>query len=117
MKPTGPIKLVAELLDLPIQDKDGRWCGVVDDVELSGSGGKEARLAALLVGPGAYSGRMPEWLFAISRLVLGDELVRVPIAEVETIGSSVRLKCAATKLKLGSGDEKARAWIPKWGAL
>jgi sporulation protein YlmC with PRC-barrel domain len=117
MNPTSPIKLVAELLDLPIQDKDGRWCGVVDDVELSGSAGKEARLAALLVGPGAYKGRMPEWLFAISRSVLGDQLVRVPIAEVETIGSLVKLKCAAAKLKLGSGDDKARAWIPRHGAL
>jgi sporulation protein YlmC with PRC-barrel domain len=117
MNPTDPIKLVAELLDLPIQDKDGRWCGVVDDVELSGSPGKQARLAALLVGPGAYRGRMPRWLFAISRRVLGDDIVRVPIAEVETIGSSVKLKCAATKLKLGSGDEKARAWVPRWGAL
>jgi sporulation protein YlmC with PRC-barrel domain len=117
MNPTGPIKLVAELLDLPIQDKDGRWCGVVDDVELSGDAGKQARLAALLVGPGAYRGRMPPWLFAISRRVLGDAIVRVPIAEVEAISSSVKLKCAATKLKLGSGDEKARAWIPRWGAL
>ena len=117
MNPTNPIKLVAELLDLPIQDKDGRWCGVVDDVELSGSAGKETRLAALLVGPGAYKGRMPAWLFAISRAILGEGLVRVPIAEVETIGSSVQLKCTAAKLKLGSADEKARRWIPKWGAL
>jgi sporulation protein YlmC with PRC-barrel domain len=117
MNPTDPIKLVAELLDLPIQDKDGRWCGVVDDVELSGTPGKQARLAALLVGPGAYRGRMPRWLFAISRSGLGDDIVRVPIAEVEWIGSSVKLMCAATKLKLGSGDEKARAWVPRWGAL
>ena len=117
MNPTDPIKLVAELLDLPIQDKDGRWCGVVDDVELSGSAGKQSRLAALLVGSGAYRGRMPGWLFAISRALLGDDIVRVPIAEVETISSSVKLKCAAAKLKLGSGDEKARAWIPRGGAL
>ena len=117
MKPSGSIKLVAELLDLPIQDKDGRWCGVVDDVELSGSAGKETRIAALLVGPGAYEGRMPPWLFAISRRVLGDRVVRVPIGEVETIGSRVKLKCAGAKLKLGAGDDKARAWIPRWGAL
>ena len=117
MKPTAPIKLVAELLDLPIEDKDGRWCGVVDDIELSGSAGKEVCIAALLVGPGAYEGRMPPWLFAISRLVLGDRIVRVPIAEVETIASAVKLKCAGAKLKLGAGDEKVRPWIPRWGAL
>ena len=52
MKPGDPIKLVAELLDLPIMDKDGRYCGIVDDVELKGSAGKETRLDSLLVGPG-----------------------------------------------------------------
>ena len=36
MKPSGKLKLVSELLDLPIQDKDGRACGIVDDVELAG---------------------------------------------------------------------------------
>ena len=117
MRPSDPIKLVAELLDLPIQDKDGRWCGVVDDVEISGSAGKEARIAALLVGPGAYEGRMPHWLFAVSRKLIGEGVVRVPIADVETIGSSVQLKCAAAKLKLGAGDDEARRWIPQRGAL
>ena len=117
MKPGDPIKLVAELLDLPIQDKDGRWCGVVDDVEFSGRVGEDVRIAALLVGPGAYDGRMPGWLFAISRVVIGDGMVRVPIAEVETVGSVVKLKCAAAKLKLGAGDDRARHWIPRRGAL
>lgn len=117
MNPSAPIKLVADLLDLPIEDKDGRWCGIVDDLELSGSAGKQLRLAALLVGPGAYRGRLPSWLFAISRRVLGEKVVRVPIAEVKTIGGSVKLKCAAAKLKLGSGDDKARSWIPRKGAL
>jgi sporulation protein YlmC with PRC-barrel domain len=117
MRPTDPIKLVAELLDLPIQDRDGRWCGIVDDVELSGSVGKDARISALLVGSGAYRGRMPRWLFALSRHMIGDGTVRVPIAEVDTIGSSVQLKTAAAKLKLGAGDDKVRPWIPRRWAL
>ena len=33
MTPDGPIKLVSQLLDLPLLDKDKRWCGVVDDIE------------------------------------------------------------------------------------
>ena len=51
MKPGDPIKLVAELLDLPIMDKDGRYCGIVDDVELSGNAGKEMRLTRCWSGP------------------------------------------------------------------
>jgi hypothetical protein len=41
----------------------------------------------------------------------------VPIAEVDTIGSSVQLKTAAAKLKLGAGDDKVRPWIPRRWAL
>ena len=59
MKPDGPIKLVSQLLDLPLCDREGYYCGVVDDVELSGGAGQGAKLEALLVGPGAYRGRMP----------------------------------------------------------
>ena len=65
MKPDGALKLVSELLDLPLIDSDGRYCGIVDDVELSGSAGKELKLKALLVGPGAYAGRLPRWAMAI----------------------------------------------------
>lgn len=117
MRPTDPIKLVSQLLDLPITDCDGKWCGVVDDVEFSGSAGKEARIKALLVGPGAYKGRMPRWLFAATRAVLGDRIVRVPVDRVDSIGSAVELKVTAADLGLNRGDEKVRPWIPRWGAM
>ena len=61
MTPDGRIKLVSELLDLPLLDMEGKYCGVVDDVEFTGGAGKELKLKALLVGPGAYSGRVPAW--------------------------------------------------------
>lgn len=117
MKPDASIKLVSELLDLPILDSEGRWCGVVDDLEFSGSAGKDTRIKALLVGPGAYEGRMPRWLFKASRAILGDSLVRVPIADVDSIGTAVQLKRPAAALSLARGDEKVRPWIPRWGAL
>ena len=117
MKPSAPIKLVAELLDLPIMDKDGRFCGIVDDIELSGSAGKEMRLKALLVGPGAYEGRLPRWVFALTRLIAGDRIVRVPLAEVDHIHTSVHLKCRAESLGLDKVEDKARRWIPKAGAM
>jgi hypothetical protein len=112
-----PVKLVSQLLDLPIIDKHERWCGIVDDVELSGAPGKETRVAALLVGPGAYSGRMPAFVFHLVRAVAGDRMIRVPAAEIIEIGSVVKLNCAAEKLKLGRSEDRARAWIPRWGAM
>jgi sporulation protein YlmC with PRC-barrel domain len=112
-----PVKLVSQLLDLPIVDKDDRWCGIVDDIELDGAAGKELRVHALLVGPGAYSGRMPRWLFHIVRMIAGERIVRVPASEVLEIGSVVKLRCKAEKLGLHRTENKARALIPRWGAM
>ena len=117
MNLADPIKLVSQLLDLPIIDKDERWCGIVDDVELQGTPGKAMRLKALLVGPGAYEGRMPAWLFWIVSKVAGDRMVRVPAEEVIEVGSVVKLKCAAETLGLHKSEDRARRWIPRVGAM
>jgi sporulation protein YlmC with PRC-barrel domain len=117
MKPTDPLKLVAELLDLPIEDKDGRYCGIVDDVELAGSAGKEMRIKALLVGPGAYDRRLPSWAFWLARKVGGDRIARVPVDQIDAIRSTVKLKCCAEDVKLHIVENKVRAWIPQGGAM
>ena len=117
MNASGPIKLVSQLLDLPIVDKDKRWCGVVDDVELKGSAGKETRIVALLVGPGAYERRMPRWLFWLVRKIAGDRVTRVPAERIDSIASAVHLNSSADELKLHTVENRVRAWIPRWGAL
>jgi sporulation protein YlmC with PRC-barrel domain len=117
MKPTGRLKLVSQLLDLPLLDSNGEYCGIVDDVELSGSPGKAAKIAALLVGPGAYAGRMPGWAMAIVRAIAGDRVTRVPIGKIESIKCVVQLKATAKELGLHQSEDRARAWIPRHGAL
>ena len=117
MKPDSPLKLVSQLLDLPLIDSDGRWCGVVDDVELDGTAGKETVIKALLVGPGAYERRLPRWAFWLVRRIAGDRVARVPFDKVDNIASAVHLKCAARELKLDLAEDRVRGWIPKWGAL
>jgi sporulation protein YlmC with PRC-barrel domain len=117
MKPDDPLKLVSQLIDLPIVDKDDRWSGVVDDIELSGGAGKAARIEALLVGPGAYKGRMPAWMFWVVRKVAGERMARVPFGEIAEIGAVVKLKSEAEALGLHRTEDKVRAWIPRRGAL
>ena len=111
------LKLVSQLLDLPIIDKDERSCGIVDDVELSGGAGKETRIEALQVGPGAYRGRMPGWMYWVVHKIAGDRITRVPADQVSEIGSVVKLKSAAEKLGLHLVEDKVGAWIPRKGAL
>jgi hypothetical protein len=117
MKPTDPIKIVAQLLDLPLIDKDERSCGIVDDVEFTGSAGKPAAIKALLVGPGAYGGRLPKWAMWLVARVAGDSMVRVPVGQIESIGAQVKLKCAAEDIGLHRVEDRVRAWIPRRGAL
>ena len=74
MTPDSPLQLVSELLDLPLFDVEGKYCGIVDDIEMSGGPGKELKLKALLVGPGAYEGRMPRWAMWLVRRAAGDRL-------------------------------------------
>jgi hypothetical protein len=117
MKPASPIKLVSQLLDLPLVDKDERRCGVVDDVEFVGGAGKPMRIKALLVGPGAYEGRMPGWMFWVVGKVAGSRISRVPFDQIETISSAVHLKCPAEKVGLHVVEDRVRAWIPRKGAM
>jgi sporulation protein YlmC with PRC-barrel domain len=117
MTPDSPIKLVSELLDLPLYDNEGKYCGIVDDVELSGGPGKALKLKALLVGPGAYAGRMPAWAMKLVKLVAGDRVTRVPMEKVRTIGTAVHLECPGRALGLHKSETAAGHWIPQGGAL
>ena len=117
MTPDSPIKLVSELLDLPLYDSEEKYCGIVDDVELSGGPGRELKLKALLVGPGAYKGRMPKWAMALVKLVAGDRLTRVPMEQVRTIRSAVHLEQPGRDLGLHRSEAAAGKWVPERGAL
>ena len=117
MKPDGRIKLVSELLDLPLLDTEGEYCGVVDDVEFTGGAGKGLRLKALLVGPGAYAGRLPGWAMWLVRKVAGDRVTRVPIDKVRTITNAVHLECPGRELGLHKSETAARKYLPEWGAM
>lgn len=117
MTPDSPIKLVSELLDLPLYDSEGKYCGVVDDVELSGGPGKRLELNALLVGPGAYAGRLRPWAMWLVKKIAGDRVTRVPMEQVRTIRSAVHLERPGRDLGLHKSEIAAGKWIPRWGAL
>ena len=116
MTPLGSIKLVADLLDLPLVDSDGAYCGIVDDIEFGGDA-KELKLKALLVGPGAYEGRMPRLLYWLVRKVAGDRITSVPIDRIRTIGSAAVLDCPGADLGLLRSEAAAGKRIPKGAAL
>lgn len=115
MKPSGPLHLAADVRDLQIVDRDGACCGIVDDIEFAGRPGGKLALAAILVGPGAYRGRLPGWLYRPLTRLAGERIVRIPWKEVETIGSVVKLKRTAGALGLDRPERRAAAWLPGGG--
>nr|NUR36619.1 hypothetical protein [Sphingomonas sp.] len=117
MTPDSPIKLVSQLLDLPLIDSEGKYCGIVDDIELSGHPGARAELKALLVGPGAYAGRLPAWIMPLVRIVAGEAVTRVPMTKVRTITDAVHLEGPGRDLGLHKSETAAGKWIPRRGAL
>ena len=117
MRPDGKIKLVSQLLDLPLYDSDGKYCGIVDDVEFTGGPGKKLQVKALLVGPGAYKGRLPGWAMWVVGKIAGDGIAKVPFGRIRTIAATVELDCPGSEVGLLKSERRAAAWIPRKGAL
>jgi sporulation protein YlmC with PRC-barrel domain len=95
------------ILDDDLIDSDGMRCGKIDDVEIDGEPGSEAKITAILVGSGAGANRLPKPLSRIARRILGNEVVRVDWEEIEDVDTVVRLKRSADELGLGKGDRRA----------
>jgi hypothetical protein len=104
MRP-GSLDLVAQVLDRQLMDANDVPCGKVDDLELRGGPGGALEVAAVLVGPGASTARLPALLALLARLVLGRRIVRIPWDQIEGIQETVRLKCTAASIGL---DESQR---------
>jgi sporulation protein YlmC with PRC-barrel domain len=108
-----PLFLGHRLLDEQILDSEGRRCGRVDDIELSGS---PPRVTALLVGESLYPRRLPgRRLRRLARRIAGPErwganALRIPWEEVDEINAAVHLRGKAEELGLGAGDDP-ESWL------
>jgi sporulation protein YlmC with PRC-barrel domain len=107
---TRRLDAALELLDRQLVDKDGRLAGKVDDLELTDPGEDldPPRVMAILTGPEALAGRLRtrfgRWLRQLSlRLLAPQGPSRVPVEQVEEIGSSIRLRVAVGRLGTGQG--------------
>jgi sporulation protein YlmC with PRC-barrel domain len=106
VKRAHSLKLLSEVRDLQIVDKDGRNCGICDDVELDGEPGKALTVSALLVGPGAYAHRLPRWAYRLAVLVAGNRTVRVPWQAIEKISGRIYLSVTAEAVGLRRTEDR-----------
>lgn len=105
------IDLARGLLDHQIVDVDGRRCGKVDDLELRAEPGEPAVVTAILVGAPYWRDRIRGPIGRLLARTGGGH--RIPCERVATVRSAVELDCAATELRLGRGDDRARKWIER----
>lgn len=108
-----PVDLALGILDHQLVDAEGRRCGNVDDLVLSGLRGNNPRVEAILAGPPVWRGRGS--IGRLAAAVARGSTVHVPWSEVGAVDSGIRLKQRAPDYGLGRGDERARglvAWIP-----
>lgn len=100
---TIEVDIALGVLDHQLVDSEGRNCGKVDDLELTGLDGNEPEVTHIIVGGRAWRSR--GWL---GRLVshLSRGAVHVSWSEVESVSSVVTLKRPAAELRLGRGDDR-----------
>ena len=113
MKPDHAMKLISEVRDLQIVDSDGRNCGICDEILFEGKAGEALLVSALLVGPGAYSGRLPAWACALVKLIAGNNVVRVPWTKVDKVTSRISLTERAETLGLHRTENRLRRALMK----
>ncbi|MDB5698767.1 MAG: hypothetical protein JWN69_1571 [Alphaproteobacteria bacterium] len=117
MKPSGRLKMISGVRDLQIVDSEGRNCGIADEIVFERDAGGALHVKAILVGPGAYAGRLPSWAMWLVRQIAGQRMVEVPWKEVRTITSAIRLLRPSRELGLGRAEERARKLVPKGGGF
>jgi len=106
------LDLMREVLDHEVVDADGTSCGIVDDIEFE-PGNAGLVVAALMLGPGAWSPRLPALLALGCEALFGRKVVRVPWQEVIEITEVIRLASKASELRLGVLDRKVGRWLAR----
>jgi sporulation protein YlmC with PRC-barrel domain len=83
----------------------------VDDIQLEGGPGKRTEVAALLVGPGAWTDRLRR-PFGYAVDALGPDYMHcIPWGEVTQVGTSVGLARPAKELGLETADGRNVVWV------
>jgi sporulation protein YlmC with PRC-barrel domain len=104
------VDIALAILDHQLVDRDGRNCGKVDDLELSGLDTDSPEVLEILVGGNAWRSRG-----LLGRLMarLAGDAVHVRWRDVDSVSSVVALRRTAAELRLNRGDARWARLIGK----
>jgi sporulation protein YlmC with PRC-barrel domain len=104
------VDIALGILDHQLVDGDGRNCGKVDDLEITGLDGDAPEVVEILVRGNAWRAR--GFLGRLAARLSGNA-VHVPWPEVESVTSVVTLKRPAGELRLNRGSDRWTRLIRK----
>jgi sporulation protein YlmC with PRC-barrel domain len=104
------IDLGLRLLDDQLLDSDEHRCGRVDDIQLKGGPGSRTEVAALLVGPGAWTTRLRQPFSYVVDGLSPDHMHVIPWTEVTAVGTAVHLSSTAEEIGLETNDGRNVQW-------
>ena len=107
------VDVYRQVLDHAVVDADDWLCGTVDDLEVEGGPGGTLRITALLVGPGAWTPRLPALFAHVAAWLFGTRSTRVPWDEVCELGENIRLRSRAAALGLATQDRRLGLLVAK----
>jgi sporulation protein YlmC with PRC-barrel domain len=104
------VDIALGILDHQLVDSDGKNCGKVDDLEITGLDTDSPEVVEIIVGGQAWRSRG-----LLGRLAarLSQDAVRVPWHEVDSVSAVVTLKRSAAELRLNRGDDRWAALVSK----
>jgi hypothetical protein len=111
-KPDGRVlDLNLHLLDRQVVDRDGNLVCKIDDLEFERGADGSLYVATILVGPRALSrrigGRLGVWMRSIAERLSTEEMKRIDFAQVDDIGSAIKLGASRDSL----GAEPLEDWV------
>jgi len=115
-KPHGRVfDLSLHLLDRQVLDRDGRMVCKVDDLEFERGADGSLYVAAILVGQRALShrigGRLGVWIRSIAQRLSTDDVPRIDFAQVDDIGSAIKLGASRDSLGVAPLEDWVREHI------
>jgi sporulation protein YlmC with PRC-barrel domain len=105
------VDLGLRLLDDQLLDSEEHRCGRVDDVQLKGRPGARTDVSALLVGPGAWGGRLRKPFASVVEGLGPDHMHCIDWEEVVAVGTAVQLRHTAADLGLETNDGRDIQWV------
>jgi hypothetical protein len=100
------LDLAYRILDLDLVDSEGRRCGKVDDLVLSGGPGEISYVEGIRTGTGALAARSPRFVRGLLRRIFGQRASTIPSSEVDYFDAAICLLKTAAELDLATGDRR-----------